>query len=126
MQVRFSMIVVIAHALEISLGYQGVDLVGGVRLRYPDKIRKFANGRAIEQIDDLGGERLRCAEASGFFTQLTKEVAVMRQAEIAVEFRHRLGYIRKQHKHHIQFIKDSRSKSMDPEYDKTRAHPLNT
>ena len=83
-QVRFAVVVVAADALQISFCDERGHLIARVRLRNTDKIGKLADGRAIQQIDHLGGERLGRAQTARFFAQLAEEIAVVRKAQIAI------------------------------------------
>ena len=59
--------------LQVALGGEVVDLIGGVRLRNAERRGKLPERRAAQQMDDVGRERLRRAEAAMLINFLLNE-----------------------------------------------------
>ena len=55
---------------DIALADQVVDLVGRVGLRDAEKVRKPADRRRVELMNDLNGKRLHCAQRALTFPHL--------------------------------------------------------
>lgn len=69
---------------DVPLADEAVDLIGRVGLRDAEKIRKLTDGRRVELVDDLDGERLHRAQRALALAHLRKQAAEKLQLELLV------------------------------------------
>ena len=69
---------------DVALADEIVDLIGRVGLRDAEKIRKLTDGRRVELVDALDGERLHRAQRALALAHLRKQAAKKLQLKLLV------------------------------------------